>query len=202
MKVIEVSARKGGVGTTTVACSLALSLSQQNPDKVLLIDASHNTEAFSVLGLSGPADGVSSSVGEHNLTVVSSPLANINYLSASQYDFVVIDAGKTSGVDNSYFGLAPFRVAVVRNSYLSLRAEATSLSPIRKEAVVSIHDSGFVLNEKDVRSVLNGHSVTVFPFDHAVARAIDAGLFPARDNLWSEWTTAFIKQHDLSPLTV
>jgi len=202
MKVIEVSARKGGVGTTTVACSLALSLSQQNPDTVLLIDTSHNTEAFSVLGLSGPKNGVSSSVGEHNLTVVSLPLAEVNNLSVSQYEFVVIDAGKTNGTRGTHFGLTPFCVAVVRNSYLSLRAEATSLSPIKKEAIVSIHDSGFVLNQKDVRSVLNGHSVTVFSFDHAVARAIDAGLFPSREALWSEWTTAFIKEHDLSPVTV
>jgi hypothetical protein len=199
MKVIEVTARKGGVGTTTVACSLALSLSQQNPDKVLLIDTSHNTEAFSVLGLSGPADGVSSSVGNRNLTVVSSPLANINYLSASQYDFVVIDAGKLDRVDNSYFGEVPFRVAVVRNSYLSLRAE--SATRFGKDAVVSIHDSGFVLNEKDVRNVLNGNPVSVFPFDHAVARAIDAGLFASRDILWDEWTTAFIKHHDLYTVT-
>ena len=200
MKVIEVTARKGGVGTTTVACSLALSLSQQNPDKVLLIDTSHNTEAFSVLGLSSPKNGVSSSVGQHNLTVVNVPLANVNGLAVSQYDFVVIDAGKLDGVDNSYFGQVPFQVAVVRNSYLSLRAE--SATRFGKDAIVSIHDSGFVLNEKDVRNVLNGNPVSVFPFDHAVARAIDAGLFPARDNLWGEWTTAFIKQHDLSPLTV
>jgi hypothetical protein len=200
MKVIEVTARKGGVGTTTVACSLALSLSQQNPDKVLLIDTSHNTEAFSVLGLSSPKNGVSSSVGQHNLTVVNVPLANVNGLAVSQYDFVVIDAGKLDGVDNSYFGQVPFQVAVVRNSYLSLRAE--SATRFGKDAIVSIHDSGFVLNEKDVRNVLNGNPVSVFPFDHAVARAIDAGLFPSREPLWSEWTTAFIKQHDLSPLTV
>jgi hypothetical protein len=199
MKVLEVSARKGGVGTTTVACSIALALSAQNPDKVLLIDTSHNTEAFSVLGLSGPVGYSETSVGQHNLTVVNVPLAHVNGLSVSQYDFVVIDACKLDGVDNSYFGEIPFRVAVVRNSYLSLRAESATRS--KKDAIISLHDSDFVLTEKDVRNVLNGYQVSVFPVDDSVARSVDAGLFPARDILWDEWTTAFIKRHDLYTVT-
>jgi hypothetical protein len=196
MKVLEVSGRKGGVGTTTVACALALALSKWSPNGVLLIDTQENGEAFSVLCLSAPTGRESASIGENNLTVVNVPLSEVdNGLSVSQYEFVVIDAGKTS-VGKSYFGLDPFRVAVVRNSYLSLRAE-TLARGLAKDAVVSIHDKESVLTENDTRVVLGVPSVTVFALDNAVARAIDAGLFSSREHLWDNWTRQFIRSHGL-----
>jgi hypothetical protein len=205
MKVLEISARKGGVGTTTVACALALALSKQNTDKVLLIDTSHNTEAFSVLGLPNPIGRSSATVGEHGLTVMNIPVSEVNdRLPIGQYEFVVIDAGKTYGVDNSYFGQTPFRVAVVRNSYLSLRSE--TFSKANNDAVVCVHEIGHVLTEGDVRQVVGKTipetPVTTFLVDNAVARSVDAGLFSSRTQLWDEWTTEFLGQHGLTTATV
>jgi len=193
MQVIEVSARKGGVGTTTVACAIALRLSALHPDRVLLCDASEGSESFSVLGLSAPLkDNPCSTI--HGLTVVASETIP----TGSEYEFVVIDAGKTNRVVESYFGVSPFRVSVVTNSYLSLRAETQRFTT--PHAVVAIHNEDHVLNKKDVANVLRA-TPTYVAVDNSVARAIDAGLYPMRDILWSDWTSEFLQANDISTVS-
>jgi hypothetical protein len=109
------------------------------------------------------------------------------------YDFVVIDAGLLGG-KSTYFDQVPFRVAVVRNSYLSLRAEMTDVKH-SSDAVVAIVDKQDALTEKDVAQVLSKKdTTTIVDFDNRTSRAIDAGLYGHRDTVW-EWAVSFVETH-------
>jgi hypothetical protein len=188
MKVTEVSARKGGVGTSTVACSIALALGKTNPERVLLIDTSVNSDDALILGLT-PTSGEQTYGG---ITVVSTPYDKVSNQNISGYDFVIIDAGLLGG-KNTYFDQVPFRVAVVRNSYLSLRAEAHETTHTA-DAVVGIVDAQDALTAKDVGQVLRQKDTTIVDFDNRTSRAIDAGLYGHRDTVW-EWAVSFVETH-------
>ena len=187
MKVIEVSARKGGVGTSTIACSIALALGKTNPEKVLLIDTSVNNDDSLILGL------VPSSKEQtyKDITIISAPYDEVSNLRGIHYDFVVIDTGLLGGKKNTYFDYVPYRVAVVRNSYLSLRAEMTDVKHSH-DAVVAIVDAQDALTAKDVGQVLRQKDTTIVDFDNRTSRAIDAGLYGHRDTLW-EWAVSFVE---------
>jgi septum formation inhibitor-activating ATPase MinD len=175
MKVIEVSARKGGVGTSTVACSIALALGKTNPERVLLIDTSANNDDTLILGLA-PSSGEQT---YKDITIVNAPFSEVSNLRGVHYDFVVIDTGLLGGKKNTYFDYVPFRVAVVRNSYLSLRAEALETTHTA-DAVVAIVDAQDALTAKDVGQVLRQKDTTIVEFDNRTSRAIDAGLYGHR----------------------
>lgn len=200
MKVLEVSARKGGVGTSTVAVALAVSLAKARPNGVLLVDSSEYGDSFSILGASVPAGYGSHSVcGEYGLTVAwSTPdaLRKVAPNDIFSYDFVVIDAGLATH-DGDYFGETPFRISVVANSYLSLRAQ--TMAKVRPNAFVSLHNDENVLTTSDTANVLNGYGAPlhVFPVNSAVSRAIDAGLFASRTALYEKLTDEILTDYDL-----
>jgi cellulose biosynthesis protein BcsQ len=185
MKVIEVSARKGGVGTSTVACSIALALGKTNPERVLLIDTSANNDDTLILGLA-PAPEFHTYKG---ITLVGESFDKVSNQNIKGYDFVVIDAGLLGG-KSTYFDQVPFRVAVVRNSYLSLRAEAHDTHH-SSDAVVAIVDAQDALTARDVRDVVAQKDITVVEFDNRTSRAIDAGLYGHRETLW-EWAESLV----------
>jgi hypothetical protein len=199
VKVLEISTRKGGAGVTTVACAIALALSKKNPDKVLLVDTSANADTLSILGYENRAQGKFVSVSDDNLTVVNTPTSDLENINTAKYEFIVIDAGKTS-VSDSYLGQVPMRVAVVRNSYLYLRAETLAKTPA--DAVVSLHSAGHALTHSDVENVLNSRNAFEYPVTDAQARAIDAGLFVGRRSIWEDWVESFIKSNELDIVTV
>lgn len=185
MKVIEVSARKGGVGTSTVACSIALALGKTNPEKVLLIDTSVNHDDTLILGLV-PAPEFHT---YRDITIVSEAFDKVSNQNIKGYDFIVIDAGLLGG-NSTYFDQVPFRVGVVRNSYLSLRAEAHETNH-SSDAVVAIVDAQDALTAKDVSMVVREKDITVVEFDNRTSRAIDAGLYGHRETLW-EWAELLV----------
>lgn len=200
MKVLEVSARKGGVGTSTVAASLAVSLSISNPYSVLLIDPSDNADVLSIMGLSVPFSRDQEIVdGIHGLTIRRPDIDKTRQATAediSAFSFVVIDAGLRPR-SSTYFGTEPFRISVVTNSYLSLRAQ--TLSPVKPDAHVCLYNDQLVLTSGDVRSVLGRDAlVRDVAVDPAVSRAIDAGLYTLRTNLYEGWTNEFIREHGLT----
>lgn len=190
MKVIEVSSRKGGVGTSTVATAIATTLSKSQPDSVLLIDTSENADIWAILGLYSPTLPTDHTiVGGHGLTVARSSRETIyptTLNSVLSYDVVVIDIG-TSAPSESYFGVTPSRVSVVANSYLSLRALTLPSKHYPKpDSVVCVFNSECVLTQRDVTDVVGG-PITIVPIDYAVARAIDAGLYDSRERLYISW---------------
>ena len=190
MKVIEVSSAKGGVGTTTVACSLALALATKSPERVLLLDLSKNDDCTAVLGLG------TNSTRENNcygMTIQGLTRKEMkDTVSVGDYDFVVIDAG-TETTRQYGLGIPDLRVQVVRNEYMSLRAE-TLAGRDNFGACVVLYQKDNALTVKDVQMVLR-NVPTVFEISSNVSRAIDAGLLASRDNLWSEWTDSIIETH-------
>jgi CO dehydrogenase nickel-insertion accessory protein CooC1 len=190
MKVIEVSSAKGGVGTTTVACSLALALATKSPERVLLLDLSKNDDCTAVLGLG------TNSTRENNcygMTIQGLTRKEMkDTVSVGDYDFVVIDAGMETTRQYG-LGIPDLRVQVVRNEYMSLRAETLS-GRNNFGACVVLYQKDNALTVKDVQLVLR-NVPTVFEISSNVSRAIDAGLLASRDNLWSEWTDSLIETH-------
>ena len=190
MKVIEVSSAKGGVGTTTVACSIALALATKSPERVLLLDLSKNDDCTAVLGLG------TNSTRENNcygMTIQGLTRQQVkDTVSVGDYDFVVIDAG-TEKIREYGFCVPDLRVQVVRNEYMSLRAE-TLAGRGNFGACVVLFQKDNALTVKDVQMVLR-NVPTVFEISSNVSRAIDAGLLASRENLWSEWTDSIIETH-------
>jgi hypothetical protein len=190
MKVIEVSSAKGGVGTTTVACSIALALAKKSPERVLLLDLSKNDDCTAVLGLG------TNSLRENNhygMTIQGLARQEMkDTVSLGDYDFVVIDAG-TEMPFHYGFGVPDLRVQVVRNEYMSLRAETLS-GRTNFGACVVLFQKDNALTVKDVQMVLR-NIPTVFEISSNVSRAIDAGLLGSRENLWGEWTDSLIETH-------
>ena len=190
MKVIEVSSAKGGVGTTTVACSLALALVTKSPERVLLLDLSKNDDCTAVLGLG------TNSTRENNcygMTIQGLTRKEMkDTVSVGDYDFVVIDAGMETTRQYG-LGIPDLRVQVVRNEYMSLRAE-TLAGRNNFGACVVLYQKDNALTVKDVQLVLR-NIPTVFEISSNVSRAIDAGLLASRDKLWGEWTDSIIETH-------
>ena len=190
MKVIEVSSAKGGVGTTTVACSIALALATKSPERVLLLDLSKNDDCTAVLGL-----GTNSTRENNHFNMTIKGLTRQEMkdtLSVGNYDFVVIDAGMETTLQYG-FGYPDLRVQVVRNEYMSLRAETLS-GRTDFGACVVLYQKENALTVKDVQLVLR-NIPTVFEISSDVARTIDAGLLGTRSKNWSEWTSEFIETH-------
>jgi len=179
---IEVSSAKGGVGTTTTACAIALSLESMG-NTVLILDTTGTDSVSAVLGINGiMGDPAWRGVAVKNVHIEGkevSPYRN--------YDYVVIDAG------NKMFNYTDEeskvkRVGVVRNEYLALRNMVHY--PVNLFVSFTIKENA--LTASDVRNVLSKEVIDA-PMDSAVARSIDAGLFPSRwESLLSEWSSKIV----------
>lgn len=179
-KIIEVSARSGGMGTTTVSCILATTLSD-NGKNVAVIDESEYGNAFSTFGMPYRC-------GEANAMPVRGNIFIYSYYPSeeklSQYDFVVIDAGVRKKLSES----ADFTVSVARSNYNSLKSEVWS--KVSPDATVVAKIPNSVLNESDITSVLN-REITFIDVSEQLARTLDAGLLLARPQHY-EWAQDFI----------
>jgi hypothetical protein len=183
MKKIQVSARKGGLGTTTVACAIALTYSRTHPTlKVGLVDGSRFNDCLSVLGLNPQSPSID------GVTVIGKE--------AEGYDVLVIDAGVTDKLDPE-----AIIVNVVRNEYLSLKAE--TFARLSNDFTVALIHDEYALNAKDVSNIVSS-KVFNFPISSAMSRAIDAGMFTSRfEQLENQWANdlvaslAFRNGHEL-----
>lgn len=150
---------KGGQGTTLVA-TLAGLISAEHRPVTLRADP---TEVAAILGLVHDGQG---EVRLGNLTVTDDPNAEPD----------IIDLGAADDPLGWHDGRL---IMVLRGpGYLELRAALGH--PIRPEGVVLVAEEGRALGPDDVTAVLGVPLVTRLAWDPALARAIDAGLLPAR----------------------
>ena len=191
---------KGGSGTTVVAASLALVLSQRTP--TLLVDlAGDAPAALGVAEPSGPGvtDWLTSSLADAaafdrlavpanaDLALVPRGLAHpaigadgwsrlAEVLDAHDRG-VVVDAG-TGVPPAALLERASHSLLVVRPCYLALRRAVTL--GLRTTGVVLVTESQRALTARDVERALGAPVVAEVPIDPMVARSVDAGLLATR----------------------
>lgn len=164
---------KGGVGCTTSACGFASLLAQQGK-RVNLIATDDDAHAV-----------VTTPHGNLTITVVEKT-ANAVEMAISKRsidtDVVVVDAG---------FGLPYFERAegwsrhlVVENHYLCLRRGVQATVHSNYEDFVLVHDKESALSKGDCQSVLKLPMFFSVDKSDAIARSVDAGLFPRGEQVY------------------
>jgi hypothetical protein len=196
---------KGGVGTTVVAASLALTLAARSPTGAVLADLGGDGPA--VLGLSDPTSpglagwlAAGSDVpadalrrievaADHGLTVLprgdgalASHRAALLAGILDQWSRpTVADCGCIVRADSAtgiVVGHARRSILVTRACYLALR-HATR-APLKPSVVVVVREPGRALSTSDVEAAIGAPVAAVVEVDPAVARAVDAGLLSGR----------------------
>lgn len=187
--IYDIHAYKGGVGVTTTACSLALTLANKG-HATLLVDSGYSPDTYAWLALPEPTSRGEVSNPFANLCLVrigeSEKLSSLNIV---HYDFVVIDNGRNSSQEYPT-AYTVQRVCVVRNDYMTLRNTVNRFAP-SDELLVAFIGEGFALTTNDVESVL-GKKQVVVPIATEAQRAIDAGLAPTRLDARFGWATELI----------
>ena len=195
---------KGGSGTTVVSVALAACLSRSSPAGALLADLAGDVPA--VLGLpepSGPGLGDWLASGE---AVPADALARLEVsgppglavlcagadppvapgraevlaaVLAAEPRPVVVDCGSARhGAARTLAASASTSLLVVRPCYLALRHAVQA--PVRPSGVILVKEPGRSLGRRDVEEVLGAPVRAEIEFDPAIARAVDAGLWPGR----------------------
>lgn len=196
---------KGGSGTTVVSVALAAVLTRSSPSGVLLADLGGDVPAVAGLpetsgpglaewlasGDTVPADALSrlelrGSGGLRVLPAGASPAPPapgraevLAALLASDVRPVVADCGcGPQGAGLAVAAAASTSLLVLRPCYLSLRRALQA--PVRPSGVILVSEPGRSLGRVDVEEVLGVPVRAVVGVDPAVARAVDAGVLPAR----------------------
>ena len=176
MKTYTFTSRKGGVGCTTVACSVATLLAS-NGSPTLLVDAGLNADTYAWLGAVSPDNETRPTEASPNLWVVRATSAEqVVALNLAPYSYVVTDAGQRPM--SLSFSEGDEKVLVVRNDYMALRNSVNHDMKQYHKAVV-VMEPERVLTAGDCRNVLGVETLTV-DWLPALSRAIDAGLAPMR----------------------
>ncbi len=194
---------KGGSGTTVVAASIALLLSQRTPAGALLADLAGDCPAALGLpdppgpGLAGwlgagadvPADALSrlETLAAPGLALLPRGAGELRAdraevltaLLAADARSVVADCGSDpSGAALTVAAGATRSVLVTRPCFLALRRALAA--PLRPSEVVLLTEPGRSLSRLDVEDCLGAPVVAEVAVDPAVARAVDAGLLATR----------------------
>jgi hypothetical protein len=192
---------KGGVGTSVVAASLSIVLSDRHPAGALLVDLTGDQPH--VLGLAEPHGP---GVADWLVAGTEAPAPGLGRLEVAVRDGlallprgdgpmpeeglallagelvldprpVVVDAGIVSHrVDDALtlVEAASISLLVVRPCYLGLRAAVHG--PARPTGIVVVDEVDRSLDASDVEDVIGAPVVAVVRVEAAIARAVDAGL--------------------------
>ena len=209
MKVIEVSASKGGVGTTTTACGIALA-SHAKGNRTLLVGIDDTADIMAILGSAAEpevggepeqffSDNRPYGVGVVTIHAGSVDLSEIMY--GDKYDIVVVDAGvrgkQTYSLGSDKNGRPwvanPKRVRVIRNCYMSLRRELMAKGDTVGVTYLCYMDSCHSMTANDVQIVLAHDNIKVIttPLTPQVAVSIDAGTYALHGEA-RDWTTELV----------
>lgn len=195
MKIIEVSACKGGVGTTNVVCSLAITASATR--SVLIVDMADSPDVTAWLGM--PDMNGQLVDGYNDNMKIYRPSSGRNFdstvkIPAGDWELIIIDAGTTGQKNYSINGIvfpdAVERVVAISNDYVSLKNTISRIKP-QTDRIICLFENGRPLTFKDIENV-TGKKCTKVDRDPAVGRAIDAGLISHRTALYEEWANDFL----------
>ena len=198
---------KGGSGTTVVSVALAAVLARTSPSGALVADLAGDVPT--VLGLPEPpgpglAEWLAAGAavpadalprlevdGTSGLRVLpagdgvaaGAPVPGraevLAALLAADRRPVVVDCGSGLGAAGlPVAAAASVSLLVLRPCYLALRRALAA--PLRASGIVLVKEPGRALGRADVEDVLGVPVRAVLELDPAVARAVDAGVFPAR----------------------
>ncbi|MDP9419577.1 MAG: hypothetical protein M3P53_05435 [Actinomycetota bacterium] len=195
---------KGGSGTTVVSVALAACLARSSPSGALLADLGGDVPA--VLGLpepSGPGLGEWLASG-HGVPAdalrrleVPAPAGLAVLCTGSDLPSapgraevlaavlaadprpVIVDCGSTGHVPGATLAAsASASLLVLRPCYLALRHAVRA--PLRPSGIILVREPGRSLGRRDVEEVVGAPVRAEIDVDPAIARAVDAGLWPLR----------------------
>lgn len=164
-QVVVVSGARGGQGTTTVAAALALFASGARQS---ILVASEPETAARVLGVAVPAE---------RCVEVTSRLRLASILPAAGDDTVVIDGGHLGHGVVAPAGASHW-VVLRGPCYLALASLLEA--PVRPDGIILVAETGRSLTAIDASDITGLPVVATVTASPAVARAIDAGILPAR----------------------
>jgi hypothetical protein len=167
-RTIIVTGAGGGQGASTVAAALALFGAREQPTELVTHDADEMT---ALLGLTG-------TVQPQTPTAVTPQLDLVGEKASGRSRLVVIDAGRSPDAAETPDEAERY-VVVQGPCYLALR-RLVRAEPDRYDGVILVNEPGRSLRAADVAEVLGVPVVAEVAHHPAVARAIDAGLLPAR----------------------
>lgn len=174
----NIYSHKGGVGVTTTACAIAL-YHARGGNNVLLADNTETPDTYAWLGMPNPKNkGLREQSPESTLDVVhrgvSVPLFASHY--AEQYEYIVCDNGRATGLVEPSTDMNVVNICVVRNEYMALRnAVNAGFVDTDHDFMLFMHGEG-ALTQRDITQVLGREPLGVTHIDPKVQRAIDAGV--------------------------
>lgn len=189
MKIIEFSASKGGVGTTNVACSVAMAYANAGHN-VLLMDLGMERDTSGWFGVQRFDRSQDHIQVAYNISLFSpwwqaSTITSVP-IPEGEWDVVVVDAGREKLRYNGDLNIE--RVYVMTNDYLSMRNTVGEQN--RADRYVAVIEDGKVLTYKDVCNVIGANAVRVHRTEQQ-GRRIDAGTAPAHA-MENEWVREFL----------
>ncbi len=195
---------KGGSGTTVVSIALAACLARSSPGGALLADLGGDipavlglpdpcgpglddwlatgdavpADALSRLEIAGPA-GLGVLCGGTGGTPAPGRAEVLAALLGADPRPVVVDCGSgLHGPGLTLAASASTSLLVVRPCYLALRHAVQA--PVRPSGIILVREAGRSLGRSDVEQVLGAPVRAELDVDPAIARAVDAGLWPVR----------------------
>jgi MinD superfamily P-loop ATPase len=153
---------KGGVGTTTVAASLALMLSRTGSTVIRAVD---EDPCLAMLG-----------VGVREYPYGGDITYNLSWMTGEGFAAV-----NDNGINlDAAADAAGIRLLVTRGCYLALRRAIHSEGRKHIDGIVLIEEPGRALGRREVADVLGKPIVATIPYRDTVCRAIDAGVLVSR----------------------
>ena len=166
MRIINVYADKGGVGSTTTAAMLALVA--HGPTRLYARTLDERNDLCAALGLPRPADDDTPVPVREGLKIVCG-----DPLDDDPFDYTQIISGHAAVTDDDRF----CNVLVTRACYLALRKSVDiNFSP---DHAIVIVEPGRALSARDVKHAV-GCEVTELVYCPTISRAVDAGLLSTR----------------------
>lgn len=158
---------KGGVGCTTSACGFATWLANQG-ETVTLIATSDDANAV----ITAPHINLTIRVVENTMNAVEMAISK----RSADTTVVVVDAGV--GLPNFEPAEGLYRHLAVDNHYLALRRAVQAGAQSNYDDFVVLYDKESALSKGDCQLVLKLPMFFSVDRTDALARSIDAGLFP------------------------